>query len=47
MPAMKQLHQATNGDIYVLAKNLDWSYLHRLFNGAISRLEIASATKNK
>ena len=45
MPAMKQLHEATNGDIEVLSKSLDWFYLNRLFNGAITKLEISSTTK--
>lgn len=39
MPAMKQLHEAANGDIEVLSKSLDWFYLNRLFNGAITKLE--------
>ena len=45
MPAMKQLHEAADGDIELLSKSLDWLYLNRLFNGAITKLEITSATK--
>ena len=44
MPAMKQLHEAANGDIKVLSKNLDWHYLNRLFQGAIAKLVIISLT---
>ena len=35
MPVLKQLHEAAGGDIYALAANIDWTYLNRLFQGAI------------
>jgi len=44
MPAMQQLYEAADGNINVLAENLDWHYLKRLFNGAITKLELERMT---
>ena len=45
MPAMKELHEAAKGDIETLSSSLDWIYLHRLFNGAITKLVPSSIPK--
>ena len=41
LPAMQALKDAVNGDAEYLGRCLDWSYLNRLFSGAITKLEEA------